>query len=207
MATTGVQQLNDLGLEQVRLALAGKTSRPVGDPGLRAAAVLLLVYRKDGHYCVLLNKRTQEVEFNKGDICLPGGARDAEDADLQATALRETFEEMGIRPEDVALLGELDETPTRAGFAIRPYVGTIPYPYQFRPSGPEVAEVLEVPLPSLRDPRNIREELHLLPDGTQSRARAYGHGRHLIYGATARILHQFLQITEPAALLQGSFTP
>ena len=168
----------------------------ISGPGLKASAVLLLLYQKDGEYCVLFNKRTEEVEFNKGELCFPGGAKDPEDPDLTATALRETYEEMGIRPADVTILGELDDSTTRSGFVIHPLVGTIPYPYDFNPSSIEVAEVLEVPIPTLFDGRNIREEARVQPDGQLVRVRSYAYGPHLIYGATARILDQLLDLLE-----------
>jgi 8-oxo-dGTP pyrophosphatase MutT (NUDIX family) len=162
------------------------------------SAVLLLLYPKDGDYCVLFNKRSEEVEFNKGEMCFPGGARDPEDADLEVTARREVFEEMGVRAEDVTIFGELDGTTTRAGFTIHPYVGTIPSPYEFAPSLAEVAAVVEVPLTHLFDDRNIRDQTRVMADGTSVNARTYAYGPHLIYGATARMLQQFLELLKVA---------
>jgi 8-oxo-dGTP pyrophosphatase MutT (NUDIX family) len=162
------------------------------DPTLRPSAVLLLCYKKDGTYCVLFNKRTEKVEFNKGDICFPGGSKDPGDADLITTALRETREEMGVEPTDVTILGELDSTTTNSGFSIKPYVGTIPSPYNFTPSKDEVAEVLEIPFSSLLSEAILRVDTRVLPDGQVDQGRAYVYGPHYIYGATARILTQFL---------------
>ena len=189
--------------ELVRRVLASRTLQVIHEPGLRPSAVLLLLYPKDGEYCVLFNKRTEEVEFNKGEICFPGGGKDPGDPDLATTALRETFEEMGISPEDVTILGELDDTTTRAGFVMHPFVGTIPYPYQFKPSAAEVAEVLEVPISTLLDRSNVREEMRVQHDGQLVGARTYAYGRHLIYGATARILHQFLVLLEGAGIKEA----
>ena len=181
-------------LQLVRDALCSRVAQTHGVAGLKPSAVLVLLYPKDGEYTILLTKRTHKVEFNKGEICFPGGGMDPEDQDLAATALRETFEEMGIHPEDVAILGELDETATKADFVIRPFVGTIPYPCKFQPSPDEVAEVLEVPVSSLLNGQSIREELRVQSDGRLVRARSYAYGSHLIYGATARILGQLLEI-------------
>lgn len=169
----------------MRRALSNVEARKVSEPGLRRSAVLLLLYCKDGEYAVLFNKRTQKVEFNKGEICFPGGGMDDGDADLMETALRETHEEMGIGPASVTVLGELDETTTLAGFVIRPFVGTIPYPYEFRPNEDEVAEVLEVPVSSLLDTRNVE-------DAHWAHSKVYSFAEHKIFGATARILEQFL---------------
>ena len=181
-------------LNKVRELLSDRIPEEVAHNDLRPSAVLVLIYPKDSSYCVLLNKRTQIVEFNKGDICFPGGAKDSEDADFKATALRETEEEMGIDRKDITVIGELDETIVPSGFFIKPFVGTIPYPYQFKPSSQEVAEVLQVPLSILYDPGTIREEMRVFRDGRVFKTIAYGYNRHLIYGATARILNQLLDL-------------
>ncbi len=160
---------------------------------MRPAAVCLLIYPKDGEYCILLNKRSEQVEHHKGEISLPGGAKDPEDRDALDTALRETEEEMGIRREDVSILGELDEVATRSRFKMQVYVGTIPYPYDFEPSAVEIAEVLEVPISALIDPSNLRVETRW-EEGRAVSANSYAYGRHLVYGATARVLEDFLGV-------------
>lgn len=198
--------MSDRTIEVVKAALANSAGDLLPDPDLKDSAVLLLLYPKDGEYCVLFNKRSMEVEFNKGEMCFPGGAKDPEDEDLAFTACREAFEEMGIRTHDVAILGELDETSTRAGFRIHPFVGTIPYPYDFKPSTIEVAEVVEVPLSVLMDSRNARDETRVLPDGRRMPTKSYAYGEHLIYGATARILRQFLELLEHAGWSKEDWT-
>ena len=185
-------QVSESVLERVRNALSSRVAQTVDGYGLKQSAVLLLSYPKQGQYHVLFNKRTDKVEFNKGEICFPGGGVDPGDKDLVATALRETHEEMGVLPEDVTVLGVMDETTTRTGFVIRPYVGTIPYPYRFHLSTGEVAEVLEVPVSWLLNSDNVRVETE--PPHGEAPATSYSYGDHLIYGATARILHQFLEV-------------
>mgnify|MGYP001243792022 CR=1 FL=1 len=185
-------QTADEKMAEVSRLLTRRVVKNREDPALRSSAVLLLCYKKAEDYCVLFNKRTEKVEFNKGDICFPGGSKDPEDGDLITTALRETREEMGIDPTDVTILGELDSTTTNSGFSIKPYVGTIPSPYNFTPSKDEVAEVLEIPFASLLSEAILREETRVLPDGQIDRGRAYVYGPHYIYGATARILTQFI---------------
>ncbi len=165
----------------------------VRDQSLMPAAVLLLIYPKDGQYCILLQKRTDGVEHHKGEISLPGGSKDPEDRDFLDTALREVHEEMGIRPEDVTVLGELDDVVTRTQFGIRVFVGTIPDSYPFKPSPVEIAEVLEVPVAELMSPANRREEARWV-DGRVSRAYSYAYMEHLIFGATAQIVTQFLEL-------------
>lgn len=179
----------------IRRILAENPSKTISDPSLTPAGVLLLLYPKDGEYCVLLNKRTDQVEHHKGEISFPGGSKDTTDATLLDTALRETYEEMGIRPEDVEVLGQLDDTPTSTNFLITTTVGTIPYPYDFNPSELEVAEVLEVPLPALMDDENRRDEVRIV-DGDLDHVPSYVYQGHLIFGATARVLSRFLELLE-----------
>ena len=179
--------------EVIRKALSRRTTLSVDDPSLTPAAVLLIIYAKDGEYCVLLNKRSEEVEYHKGEISFPGGARDPEDKDFLDTALRETEEEMGINRKDVTILGELDEVVTNSRFHVKVFVGSIAYPYKFKPSAVEIAEVLEVPIPSLNDPSNLRIET-LWENGVPVSTRSYAYKEHLIYGVTARILQQFLEV-------------
>jgi len=135
------------------------------------------------------------VEHHKGEISFPGGARDPVDRDSLDTALRETEEEMGIDRSDVAILGEMDEVVTRSHFKVNVYVGTIPYPYVFNPSVAEIAEVLEIPLTNLNEPLNHRVETRW-DDGVPVTSRSYAYNEHLVFGATAKILQQFLELLE-----------
>jgi 8-oxo-dGTP pyrophosphatase MutT (NUDIX family) len=169
------------------------TDSPDGYTSLAPAGVLVLVYVKNGEVCVLLNKRTDRVEHHKGEVSFPGGAQDLEDVTILDTALREAHEEMGIRGEDVEVLCRLGQVSTRSNFLITPFVGTIRPSYPFLASTIEVAEVLEMPLSILLNQANWREQA---PNG-QSGERAYAYGEHLVWGATARILTQFLEIIAP----------
>lgn len=186
-------------MDVIEKALASRVRKTVAGASLTPAAVMLLLYPRNGEYCILLNKRSQEVEHHKGEISFPGGARDPEDRDSLDTALRETEEEMGILRGDVKVLGQLDDVTTRTGFVVNVYVGTIAYLYPFKPSAMEIAEVLEAPMSILRDPASIRVETRW-QDGQTEESYSYAYDGHLIYGATARILQQFLDVV-PAELL------
>ncbi len=179
----------------MRRVLSHRGRKEVADPSLTPAAVFLLLYSKNDEYCVLLNKRSQQVEHHKGEISFPGGARDSEDMDFLDTALRETEEEMGVSRADVTVLGELDEVETRSRFRVKVFVGTIPCSYDFKPSAVEIAEVLEVPIASLRDSASLRVETRWQEDAPVT-SYAYAYNDHLIFGATARILQQFLELLE-----------
>ena len=177
----------------LKQVLAERVKVDITDSDLMPAAVLILLYAKNGSYHVLLNKRSELVEYHKGEISFPGGARDPEDRDFVDTALRETEEEMGVSRGDITILGQLDDIITRTNFGVRVYVGTIPYPYPFKPSADEIAEVLEIPISVLQDPTNLLQDARLV-DGDLSITISYACDGHVVFGATATILEQFLDI-------------
>ena len=179
--------------DRIKRIIAENPYRSIDDSSLTPAGVMALVFLKDGEYCVLLQKRSNRVDSHKGEISFPGGKRDPEDRTLLDTALRETHEEMGIDPEHIEVLGALDQTATTTGFCTSPFAGTIPYPYEFSPQEAEVAEVLEVPVSSLMDAANRRDEIHV-SNGDFQYAPVFAYDGHIIFGATARILDRFIEL-------------
>ncbi len=191
-----------MGLDFIHSAkriLENRTTATVEGHCMLPAAVLLALYPVEGDVRIVLQKRSEHVEHHKGEISFPGGMADEDDESLLRTALREADEEMGIRPEDVSVLGRLDDTPTISNFMISTYVGAIPSPYTFTPSKVEVAETLLAPVSRLRRPSSFRDEVRL-EDGEFHRMPTYVYDGHVIFGATARILEQFLRLTKDAPL-------
>ena len=184
-----------LSEDRIRKTIESFKPTTIEDAGLRPAGVLVPLFSTGEDIGVVLTVRTHRVEHHKGEISFPGGAKDPEDRDFLETALRESHEEMGIKPADVAVLGQLDDVTTRSGFKVQVYVGTIDYPYNFKPSDIEIAELLEVPLSVLRDPASLRVDTRW-EEGREVNSYSYGYNGHLIYGATARILQQFLGVLE-----------
>ena len=179
--------------QRVRTVLEGRARRVVDDPDLRCAAVLVPLLWKEGEWYVVVTQRTQQVEHHKGQVSFPGGACDDGDVDLRATALRETYEEIGVPPELVDILGTLDDFPTITYFNVTPFVGVLSQPVVYRPNQGEVQAVAEVPLSFLRDPATLRvvpmEHLGQVFD-----VLFWDYGPFTIWGATARILKTFLDL-------------
>ncbi len=195
MPTPGRQNtpaLMDDTLDLVRRRLSRRPRRVIEDPAMRRAAVLLPMYEDGGEAYVLFTRRTDTVEHHKGQISLPGGSVDVGDAGLLDTALRETEEELGIAPAQVEILGALDDVYTVvSGFVITPFVGVIPHPIPLRINPHEIAEILDVPLAAFRDPGRLRVEVRER-DGEQIQVYFYDHGEHAIWGATGRIMKDFV---------------
>jgi 8-oxo-dGTP pyrophosphatase MutT (NUDIX family) len=163
--------------------------------GLKPSAVLVPIYKKGAEFYIVLTKRSEDVEYHKGQVSFPGGAYEEGDRDLKETALRESFEETGIHAEDVEVLGNLDDQATlSSNFAITPFVGAIKYPYEFNVNRREVEELIEAPVTLLLDPTNFSDQT---PDakGTLHPWGYYRCGRNNITGITARILKQLLDLT------------
>lgn len=172
-------------------------------PPARAAATLLLLYPGlEGNLTMPLTVRHADLRDHAGEISLPGGARDASDASLEGTALREAWEEVGVEPSTVSIIGTLDDTwiPV-SNFELRPFVGTIAHRPVFAPHTDEVAEIVELTVRDLLAEDAVSEELIEGP-GWQLRAAVYRYEGHRIWGATARTLAMFA-----AVLREADFEP
>ena len=183
--------------EKIKEILNCRDKACINDPSFARAAVLIPLFKKEGEYHVLLTRRTERVSSHKGQISFPGGRQD-EGEELLTTALREAREEMGIQERDVRILGELDDMCTLSSdYCIAPFVGLIPYPYPFQVNSQEIEEVIEVPVSAFLDETKFREELQVR-NGQPLHVCFYEHGKHVIWGATARILKQLMGLISQA---------
>lgn len=180
--------------EKLKELLLQRKRKVIFDNHLKHSAVLIPLFIKDGEYHILFIKRSQEVENHKGEISFPGGLCEKSDGGLEETALREAFEETGMRPQDVKVLGTLDDMKTMSThYIITPVIGVIPYPYLFTINKVEVDEIIEIPLNHLLDEGNGGKE-SITKEGITYTGYTYYYKHYLIWGATARILKNFSDV-------------
>jgi 8-oxo-dGTP pyrophosphatase MutT (NUDIX family) len=180
--------------EKLRQALASRQRIGLNSIGLIEAAVLIPIFCKDGEYHILFTQRSDQVPHHKGQISFPGGARSKDDTTLQDTALRESQEEVGLKAKDAEIVGELDDTPTTtSGYNISPFVAFIPYPYKFTLSPFEISEIFSIPISTLLHKANRKKERYTF-GGEVFANYSYEFGGRVIWGATARIVEQLLEI-------------
>jgi 8-oxo-dGTP pyrophosphatase MutT (NUDIX family) len=193
-----------IDLETLRRRLdaeLGRRPRVALDQSDLVSAAVLVPITDRGEPHLLFTKKTGSVPHHKGQFSFPGGIVDVRDGSRVETALREAWEEIHLPAEAVEVLGLLDDTPTRAtNFIITPVVGIVRDPVDLRPDGREIERVLEVPLQTLRDPSIFRTEIWER-NGEPHPVLFYEVSTDdVIWGATARILSQFLALLdEPEA--------
>ena len=166
------------------------------------AAVLIPMYQEDGDWKLLFTRRTNSVDVHAGQVSFPGGQIEDADVSIVATALREAQEEIGLNPEDVETLGQLNPLFTVTQFLVTPVVGVIPWPYPLRTSPTEVARTFGVPIRWLADPSNleVKEREPLVP-GRSIRVYYFKeYEGETIWGVTARITVNLLQMLDAASL-------
>jgi 8-oxo-dGTP pyrophosphatase MutT (NUDIX family) len=188
-------------LPRLRAALAREGPPHDALSGI-ASAVLVPLYVRDADVHVLFTKRSDDMPHHSGQVSFPGGRHvAATDASLLDTALRETHEEIGVEPTHVDVLGALPPIHTSVtNFVINPFVGVIPYPYDFRPNPREVSDIFSVPLSVLADPAAALEEEWQLGD-RRVPVTAFRHDGFVIWGATQRITAMLLETLAPARAL------
>jgi 8-oxo-dGTP pyrophosphatase MutT (NUDIX family) len=176
-----------------RLAL---DKRPLAAPeGLLPAGVLAPVFEGEGEVSLLFTQRTMHLRDHQGQISFPGGVRDPGDPNLLATALRETEEEIGLAPEGVRILGDLQSVATTTGYWIHPFVALIPYPYDFRLNHHEVERLLVFPVAAFCTPERWSTGPYTYKDQTFLVC-CWKYGETVIWGATARMLLDLLSRLE-----------
>jgi 8-oxo-dGTP pyrophosphatase MutT (NUDIX family) len=168
-----------------------------GKEQLTSASVLVAIVNRPSGLTLLLTQRTAHLNDHAGQISFPGGRSEPEDASAEATALRETEEEIGLGRDWVDVLGVLPDYITGTGFRVTPVVGWIEPGFSLSADPFEVAEVFEVPLDFLLDPKNHQLK-NAVREGRQRHYYAMPYADRYIWGATAGMLRSLYHALAPA---------
>lgn len=203
-------------LERIE-GLRNRKANILGHKQAFKTAVLVPLVEVEGKTCLLFEKRSHTLQHQPGEICFPGGSKDPSDCQSQTTAIRETCEELGLMPDDIEMLGELDTLVTPSSLIMRSFAARIKDISRIKVNAAEVENVFWIPLDYLLEYQPLEFEmilkpefsndfpLHLIPQGANypfriNRIQQYFYiwEGEVIWGLTARMLHHFLE------LLQGS---
>lgn len=163
---------------------------------VQAAVLMPIVMRGDGAG-MLLTQRSANLSHHAGQISFPGGRAEHTDNGPVATALRESHEEIGLKPEQVRVLGALPQYLTVTGFAVTPIAAWVEGNPALTPAEREVAEIFEAPLEYLLDPANYRIHSAQLPDGANRSYYSVSWDKYFIWGATAAMLRNLYLALRP----------
>jgi len=172
--------------------VAGHDPVEVTDEEREAAVLAPVVTRADGAG-LLFTKRADHLGEHPGQMSFPGGGREPSDADLVATAKREGDEEIGLRPEEVDVVGRLDDIRTITNYAVRPFVARVP-DREYTPDEREVAEIAVLSVSALTDPDNYESERRDHPHYGEIRIHFFRVDGYTVWGATGRMLVQLLEL-------------
>ncbi len=180
-------------LDELALALRTRARERVQLDGFRESAVLVPIIVEPGApERLLFTVRRADLSTHAGQIAFPGGKRDPGDLDAAATAIREAAEELALEPAAIDVLGLLDDVPTPTRFVITPVVARVRGPVALDPSAAEVAAVFTAGVDELRAPERYTNAGVRSFLGVSYTMHEYRVGEHVIWGATARVVHQLL---------------
>lgn len=182
-----------LDLDKIKTLLKTRDRVVLDLDKLKPAAVLMPYFIKDNKEHLLLTVRSNQVANHKGQISFPGGYQEQGES-LETCALREAWEEVGIKPLDANVIGITDDIVTVSSYRVTPFLAEIPYPYELKGNQFEISEILEVPLEPLLDEKNITK--NIISSNHGDFAVYYFHWeRYIIWGATGRIIANLLNLT------------
>ncbi len=206
IGTLMIDQIADQIKEQIELGLPGECaqlkmapsvrnhSKPKANPqeAIQSSVLILLFPNHDGLSTVLMERT--DLGPHGGQISLPGGKREPEDLSSSHTALRETWEEIGVPPQEVQLIGSLSRLYVpHSNFCIQPFLGYLAYSPELKPDPREVKSLISVRIHDLFDPKNKKQEI-IRTNQRSITAPFYAIGRYKIWGATAMILSELESI-------------
>jgi 8-oxo-dGTP pyrophosphatase MutT (NUDIX family) len=168
----------------------------------RAAVMIPFLKDADRWHLLFIRRTTKRQDPHSGQVAFPGGANEPGDTDLQATALREMYEEIGVRSEDVRILGSLHDFVTITSYLVTPFVGVIPWPYPLKLEQSEVSRAFTIPLEWLADPGNHQVRQRALPPPYDPVPVIYfePYDGEVLWGATAGFTMTLLNVLTCAVL-------
>jgi 8-oxo-dGTP pyrophosphatase MutT (NUDIX family) len=182
-----------LTLSSIRERLAVYQRRSIDKSSLTTSAVLIPIVRRENGLELLFTKRSDAVEHHKGQISFPGGATDDLDHSPADTALRESFEEIGLDPAEVAIIGLMDDLQTPSGFVVTPVVGFIEQLPPLHMNHEEVVQIIFIPLEKFFDDSLRHSKMREL-DGTMVEVFSYDVWDEPVWGATAFFVKQLVSL-------------
>ncbi len=187
-----MSRFTDESLERLRKILERRAAIEIHAPQYRRASVLVPLVRVEGGWSILFSRRSESLAAHSGQIAFPGGAVEEGEL-LEATAVREAEEEVGIHRGAVELIGRLDDLVTNSGFLVAPFVGVIRERIDYVLHEAEVTEVFEVPVDALLDVAQPEVRFVTFRDGKYP-AYFYRYRDYEIWGLTGRMLKAFLDL-------------
>ena len=187
-----VHTINHLTFEEITEALRknmnDQTTKMPLNKTLLEASVLVPLLKNRNEWHLLFTRRTDTLQFHKGQVAFPGGAADPEDIDPQTTALRESFEEIALKPEFVNILGCLPPMNSVTSYRITPVIGIIQWPIELIPSPNEVQKIFTIPLKWLAFPENRQLKPYQREAGDTAHVIFYEpYDEEVVWGITAQI--------------------
>jgi 8-oxo-dGTP pyrophosphatase MutT (NUDIX family) len=177
-------------LSRLQTILSTRPAIEIEAPHLKRAAVLIPIVPNDHGWSILFSLRSTNLAAHSGQIAFPGGGVESGEA-LEAAAVREAHEEVGISNERIRIIGRLDDLVTHSGFLVAPFAGIVDQRIDYVLQASEVDEVFEVPIEALLTPD--QPEVRYVPfRNKRYPAYFYRHEQHEIWGLTGRILKHFL---------------
>ncbi|MBB3141267.1 CoA pyrophosphatase [Halomonas organivorans] len=176
-------------LEKLRERLQAHAPPPLRVDLPQAAVLIPVVARPDP--TLLFTRRAAHLSTHSGQVAFPGGKREEQDANLLATALRESEEEIALPPTRVEVLGRLSDVLSLHGIKVTPYVGVIPPDLPLSPDPGELDAIFEVPVADFLADRRTHTDV-IRVDGRDYYVPSYRHDGHVIWGLSSMMLVELL---------------
>lgn len=183
---------DDTSVARLRELLAVRPAIEIEAPQYRRACVLIPLTRSASGWSILFTRRSEHLTAHSGQIAFPGGGVERGESLLDA-AIREAEEEVGIPPEQVEIIGRLDDIVTNSGFLVAPFAAVIREPVSYVLQASEVVEVFEVPIERLLELGNP-EVRYVTFRNRRHPAYYYRYEQYEIWGLTGRMLKGFLDV-------------